>query len=765
MRNLNNKLINRSISGFTLLELSVVLMIVALVTASGLVVGKSVLESTQNAGTNNRLNAIETALQAFRVNGNRLPCPANGALAPSDPNFGKEAGPVGDCMGSPLSANYSAIVSGSKIVEGVVPVLALNLPAEFMYDGWGRKITYAVWAPMTDTRAFLNYGVTPNCGLLALTDTAGTLRSAQGNYVLVSHGPGGHGAFTAQGTKAATGSINPFKRTNCHCGPDGADLGYTGNYVMKDATRDPTNPLNDFDDIVRARERWQLQNYSDQNTPAGGLTCPQSLPGFRTDGVITGELSGASVSTGDINGDGIPDLIVGAPARSGNTGSVYVVFGTHKGFPDPLPLANLSGPNGFRIDGVAAGDLAGARLASKDINNDGSADIVIGAPGANGGTGAVFVVFGSRSAWPATFALSSLNGTNGIRLDGVLAGGSAGFSVASGDVNGDGYSDIIIGAPGANSNAGVVYTVFGSPVFARAEYTLDSNATTGIIDPDNSTNAIKGFRVDPLGSDDQLGYSLASGDTNGDGFADIVMGHAGYSGNTGLISMVRGKGRGTWSSPVKAYNLNGFNGWLARGILPGDSFSTSIAVGDVNGDGVGDIIVGAPNASPGGRLHAGAAYVLFGNNSPRPREFYTSHLNSYNGYEIDGIAAGDHVGSSVAVGDINGDAIGDVIIGANTAAANAGAVYVVFGAAVAPGITMNLSTLNGSNGFELDGALANDRVGTSLTTGDVNGDGRADVIAGASGSSHGGASNSGSTYVFFGQKKISSWTNYNLGGL
>ena len=751
-----------------MLELSIVILIISLIAGSGAVIGRATLDSTQNVSTNSRLNVIETALQAFRLIGNRLPCPADGTLTESSADFGKEAANVGSCTGGTPAANFTTAFGSTNIVEGVVPVRTLNLPDEFMYDGWGRKIAYSVWAPMTSMRAFLNYGIQFNCGAMTIKDPSGNTRSSQTDYVLLSYGLNGHGAYTVQGTKYSSGSVNADEQANCHCNSSAVDTGYTATYVMKEALLDSTNSLNSFDDLLRYKERWQLQNYADQNNPAGGLTCPQGLPGFRSDGVNVSDFAGSSVATADINGDSIPDLIIGAPAYNASTGAVYVVFGTKNGFPDPLPLSTLNGTNGFRIDGVNTGDLLGASVAAADVNGDQIADVVMGAPGTSAAKGSAFVLFGSRSAWPATFALSTLTGTNGIRINGVAASGAAGSAVAAGDVNGDGKADVVIGAPNASTGSGYVYTVFGQATFASATYTLDNTAVTGLVD----NAATKGFRVDPISaaSGEGMGFSVAVGDTNGDGFADIVIGHPYYSANTGLITIIMGKGRGTWYTPIPSLKQNGYNGWHLFGVTAGDKYGFSVAVGDTNGDGIGDIIVGAPYASPGGRVGAGITYVLLGQNAYKPREFYTVNINSVNGYEIDGGTAGDDTGWSVAVGDINNDGLGDIIIGAPLAQPLAllkeGAVYVVFGSRTTPGVSFNLSTLNGSNGFMLEGSATLDRVGYAVAAGDVNGDNKSDLVAGAWRSSHGGAANSGSVYVYFGQRRTNAWTNpYNLSGL
>lgn len=759
MRNQHNRFVNINIHGFTLIELSVVLLIVALVAGSGVVIGRSTLESAQTAATYNRLNTIETALMAFRQNG-RLPCPADGSLATSNANFGKEAANIGTCTGGAPAANFSVSISGSPVVEGVVPVRTLSLPDEFMYDGWGRKITYSVWAPMTSVRAFYNYGVNFNCGLLTVRDAAAGVRSSQGVYVLVSAGKNGHGAYTVQGTRENAGSVNTDEQTNCHCNSSAADTGYAANYVMKDATENPTNALDRFDDILRFKERWQMQNAADVSNPYGGLTCPQGLPGVRFYGPANSRAGGA-VAAGDVNGDGKQDLIIGAYGYNASTGAVYVVFGS-KTYTNPFDLTTLNGTNGFRIDGINAGDQTGWSVAAGDVNGDGIADVIMGAnnadPGALGNAGSVFVLFGSQSAWAATFDLSTLDGTNGIRLDGVTAGDLVGRSVASGDVTGDGYSDIVIGASGYNGGDGAVYVVLGASTYARSQYTLDNNGTTGII----PNTAATGFRMQSVGAAEQMGYSVASGDINGDGLADVVIGHVGFNTSSGLVSTYLGKGRGNRTTPVKTENLHGSNGFHVDGASANDQVGAAVAVGDINGDGMGDIIVGANTADPSARANAGATYVVFGNNTRKRHKLKIPNINSYNGYRIDGAVAADTSGSAVAVGDINSDGFGDVLTGAPAASGTAGSAFAVFGSTTAPGTTFDLQTINGSNGFRLDGAAAGHNAGQSLASGDINADAKADMIVGAPQAN----GNGGYVYVYFGQKRTAAWTNpYNLGGL
>src|SRR5262249_1992039 len=150
---------------------------------------------------------------------------------------------------------------------------------------------------------------------------------------------------------------------------------------------------------------------------------------------------------------------------------------------------SLNGSNGFKLSGHTTGDLAGYSVASAgDVNGDGFADVIVGADGndtANGAnSGAAYVVFGTNACFAANIDLSSLNGTTGFKLSGAAANDYAAQSVASaGDVNGDGFADVIVGVsysdPNSTTNAGAAYVVFGSSSSA-ANFDLSAvNGTTG----------------------------------------------------------------------------------------------------------------------------------------------------------------------------------------------------------------------------------------------------------------------------------------------
>jgi Ca2+-binding RTX toxin-like protein len=425
-------------------------------------------------------------------------------------------------------------------------------------------------------------------------------------------------------------------------------------------------------------------------------------------------------------------------------------------FASSIDLSTLDGTNGFRIDGIDAGDISGRSVAGAgDVNGDGFDDIIIGAiypgPSAAYYAGESYVVFGSGSGFAASFDLSSLNGTNGFRLDGIEGYDRSGYSVASaGDVNGDGFADIIIGAyganPGGDSFAGESYVVFGS----GSSFAASLNLTT--------LDGTNGFRLDGIDSSDSSGRSVASaGDVNGDGFDDLIIGadgaNPGGDNNAGESYVIFGSGSG-FAASLDLSTLDGTNGFRLDGIDEADRSGISVSsAGDVNGDGFDDVIIGASGADPGGDGYAGESYVVFGKASGFAASLDLSTLDGTNGFRLDGIDANDRSGFSVAnAGDVNGDGFDDLIIGAFAADPGgdsiAGESYVVFGRACGFAASLDLSTLDGSNGFRLEGIDASDSSGISVSgAGDVNGDGYDDIIIGATGAD----SRAGETYVIFGR--------------
>ncbi len=497
--------------------------------------------------------------------------------------------------------------------------------------------------------------------------------------------------------------------------------------------------------------------------------------GFILTGIDANDQSGTSVSSaGDVNGDGYDDLIIGAyradPNGDSEAGETYVVYGgaSAPGTDGVLDLGALDGTNGFILNGIDAGDQSGISVSSAgDINGDGYDDLIIGARGAdpNGDSyaGETYIVYGGASA-PGTdgvLDLGALDGTNGFILTGIDASDQSGFSVSSaGDVNGDGYDDLIIGArfadPNGNRDVGETYVIYGGASAPGTGGELDLGALNG-------TN---GFTLTGIDEFDNSGISVSSaGDVNGDGYDDLIIGafRADPNGNrnAGETYVIYGGTSAPGTNGVLDLGaLNGTNGFILTGIDADDQFGWSVSsAGDVNGDGYDDLIIGARFADPNGDSQAGETYIVYGGtNAPGTGgRFNLSMLDGTNGFTLTGIDAEDNSGFSISsAGDVNGDGYDDLIIGAYRADPNgdsAGETYVIYGGASAPGTggVLDLSDLDGTNGFILTGIDGADQSGRSVSSaGDVNGDGYDDLIIGAHMADPNGDSNAGEAYILYG---------------
>ena len=460
-------------------------------------------------------------------------------------------------------------------------------------------------------------------------------------------------------------------------------------------------------------------------TPATGAII--NVPGYSS-------FFAALSSAGDINGDGIDDFIIGVPGDGlgDYSGAAYVVFGRAGGLP-AVNLGALTGAEGFRITGVTNSQTGSTVSGAGDINGDGIDDLIVGAPFFGydiGEQAAAYIIFGRNTAVVGDFQpeifTASLNGVDGFTLRGGENLGEFGRAVSSvGDVNGDGIDDVVIMAQ--VPAYGAAYVVFGKTGGFGSLVDLDLMSV-------NDGFVIRG--TDPNGP---FAFALGGGDINGDGLGDIVISAATAGNGAGASFVVFGQNAavtGGFAPEIYVTDLIGENGFRIDGAVtgsPGSQLGRSLDVADINGDGFDDLILGAPYDRDQNGVDTGGGAVVFGKADGFAAALNVGSLDGSNGFRIAG--PGYSAGASIAsAGDVNGDGFDDLIIGARFAGyaygrQGAGVSYVVFGRADGFAATLDLTSLDGSNGFRILGAVQFDRTGLLVAgAGDINGDGFDDLL-------------------------------------
>ncbi|MBO9616707.1 MAG: FG-GAP repeat protein [Dyadobacter sp.] len=421
-------------------------------------------------------------------------------------------------------------------------------------------------------------------------------------------------------------------------------------------------------------------------------------------GTVPGAGMGYSVaSAGDVNSDGFDDVIVGAPEYdyNGTSGGIAVVY---YGSPTDIDPNNKLILSKKLADSWFGSSVSGAG----DVNGDGYADVLIGAPKYDNGQsdeGVAFLYYGSSSG---------INAGSSILLDNNLANAYFGASVSgAGDVNRDGYADIVIGAPnyGAGETLeGAIFVYYGSL----------SGPTNPAIIESNLQNT-------------SLGEDVSSaGDVNGDGYGDIVAGAINYTSGQqaeGAAFIFHGSAQGIISNNPKILQSNQDEA----------SMGTSVSgAGDINGDGYSDIIVGAPGYNKN-EPDEGVAIVYYGTGNG------ISEANPAP-FVLEANVPGALFGTAVkSAGDVNGDGYSDVIVGAKSFSNGVdyeGKIYVFHG-------SPNGVKLTASFSFESD--QGNAELGTAVSgAGDVNGDGYSDIIVGAPHANYNQTNDVGAAVVLYG---------------
>ncbi len=450
--------------------------------------------------------------------------------------------------------------------------------------------------------------------------------------------------------------------------------------------------------------------------------------------------TGWSVSNaGDMNGDGFDEMLISAGRGNGASGVAYVVFGDAEPFPPEVELAALDGVNGFCITGGSHPDLVEIYSVSRagDVNGDGFGDVLIGASrrvNEDERVGIAFVVFGRAEPFGSLLDVLTLDGADGFRIEGNPED-SLGYTVAAaGDVNADGFADVLVYAPGANEHRGADYCIFG--------HAGPFDASLHV----SSLDGVNGFAIsfNHLAPGDAPGWSLSgAGDINSDGVDDMVIGAVSANEGAGAAYVVFGRESG-FDASFDFSELGTDGGFVFHGQSNDSAGYSMSGGGDVNGDGIADLLVGAMTANSA----SGAGYVIFGRAGSFPPVMDATSLDGDQGFVIQGLP-NDYIGPSVSdAGDVNGDGISDVWVGGMGVRGFAGGGYVVFGHSglfLPP--TFDVSVLDGDNGYAVWGVNVSDLTGWSASSGDFNGDGGGDVLIGAFNANGG----TGAAYVVFGQ--------------
>jgi hypothetical protein len=459
-------------------------------------------------------------------------------------------------------------------------------------------------------------------------------------------------------------------------------------------------------------------------------------------GGAPGDEAGISVAgLGDIDGDGLDDMIVGAKHEStvgDKTGAAYIIYGSDLLGGD-VDLSGGGGDTGgapsveiSTLTGVLTSDKAGRVVAGVgDVSGDGYPDVAVAAPVADPhseASGAVYILFSTPGVGVESGSLSGAD----VTILGRAGYNYAGLGLASGDVNGDGTNDVLIGAPGndvGGDNTGTIYILYGD---------LGASATI-------EASSIGDFLMGEE-EEDGVGSVMAVADLDGDGVDEILVGAGSNSGggpSAGALYIVQGPSNGAIELSDADIKFDGESS--------SDQLGSSVAtVGDVDGDGTGDFMVGAVYDDAAG-VDAGCAYLILGDMASPGGDVADAYVLKLIAEE-----SGDNFGANVAGGgDVDGDGEDDFVVSAplhSPDVAGAGAAYVFYAGAaglVTPGAP---ATVNAEDAdVKFFGDTLDDKAGNALSfVGDVDGTGTTDAFLVGTSWDDAGGENAGAAYLIQG---------------
>ncbi len=352
---------------------------------------------------------------------------------------------------------------------------------------------------------------------------------------------------------------------------------------------------------------WVVFGSTDPFPAELDLSTLDGTNGFLVNGIDPGDRAGSFVGpAGDVNNDGIDDFLLGAPGADPggriDAGEVYVIYG-RSSFPASMDLATLTPADGILIRGDASlGALGRAVSGGGDVNGDGISDVVAAAPGMDLGNGRTYVLFGRTGGFPGPIRAADLDGTEGFSLRGTDPAGRAGTGAAiAGDVNDDGFDDLLLGVPGADAgvlDSGRAFVAFGASSFPAIVELGNLDGSDGFALEGHVLSASAGMEVDGIG------------DFDGDGIDDFII-SAGTpeSPFPGRAYVIFGR-RDAFPASIELSDLDGTDGFVIVSSNLEDVIGFSVcAAGDINGDGLKDLLTSAPF---GGPLIQGESFVLFG---------------------------------------------------------------------------------------------------------------------------------------------------------